>query len=388
MQTQKTEANISTTVKLAEGFHCEVDTVDEAAWYEVIERFDDASIYQTWAYDEVRCGRDNISHLLLKKNNEVIAAAQSRIVKVPFLKIGIAYVRWGPLWRRKDIEADPDVFRQAIRALRNEYASRRGLVLRLYPALFHKESSCLAPVLFEEGFTLQPQQKPDQTIILDVSRPLEDLRKGLRSHWRRNLKAAEKNELEVIETSDVRSFQQFVPMYKEMVGRKKFLEPNDIEEFLNIQQRLPDRFKMKIMLARAGGETCAGLISSAIGQTAIYLFGATSDAGLKRRGSYLLQWRLVEELNQSGLKAYDLHGIDSIRNPGTYRFKADLCGDNGREESFLGKFQSRGSLFSDWFVAFAEGARTMYGKMRKIVAMRGDNRAKEGTHSPVATQCE
>ena len=173
-----------------------------------------------------------------------------------------------------------------------------------------------------------------------------------------------------------------------MVGRKKFLEPNSIEDFVKIQQQLPNRFKMKIMLCQSQGETCAGLISSAIGQTAIYLFGATSEAGLKRRGSYLLHWRLIEELNRGGLKNYDLHGIDSVKNPGTYRFKADLCGENGREESFLGRFQSRGSLLSNWCVALGEGGIRMLRKWRRNLAERGGDRASEETRSPVAAPCE
>jgi len=389
MHTANIGANISTMIAAEAGYHCEVDTVDEARWYEILEQFDDGNIYQTWAYDEVRCGRKNISHLVLRKDGEVMAAAQARIVKFPFLKIGIAYVRWGPLWRRKGKIPDPEVFRHAIRALRTEYAFRRGLVLRVYPAVFQNDSSShLSSILSEEEYTLQPQERPDRTIILNLSRPLEDLRQGLRSHWRRNLKTAEKSELEIVESSDVGSFEQFVPIYKEMVGRKKFLEPNDIGEFAKIQERLPGRFKMKIMLCKSKGEICAGLISSAIGESAIYLFGATSDAGLKRRGSYLLHWRLIEELIKSGLKAYDLHGIDSIRNPGTYRFKADLCGDNGSEECFLGKYQSPGNRVSNWCVGLGEGMMMNWRRFRRNLAERGASRASEETRNPVTAPCE
>ncbi|MFI5073287.1 MAG: hypothetical protein ACHP8A_20675, partial [Terriglobales bacterium] len=84
---------------LEEGYVSEVDSVDELNWDEVLGRFEDANIYQTWSYDESRFGRKNISHLLLKRGGEVVATAQARIVKLPFIKAGIAYVRWGPLFR-------------------------------------------------------------------------------------------------------------------------------------------------------------------------------------------------------------------------------------------------------------------------------------------------
>src|SRR5262249_51588884 len=95
---------------LAPGYEAEAGNVDEHEWCQLLERFDDANIYQTWSYDEVRGGRKNISHLLLKKNGVTIAVAQARIVKLPLIRAGIAYVRWGPLWRLRNQETDPETF--------------------------------------------------------------------------------------------------------------------------------------------------------------------------------------------------------------------------------------------------------------------------------------
>ena len=69
---------------LAPDYSSEVDTIDEMAWCQILDQFDDANIYQTWSYDEVRYGRDKISHLLLQKNGEIVAIAQARIVTIPY----------------------------------------------------------------------------------------------------------------------------------------------------------------------------------------------------------------------------------------------------------------------------------------------------------------
>jgi lipid II:glycine glycyltransferase (peptidoglycan interpeptide bridge formation enzyme) len=124
------------------------------------------------------------------------------------------------------------------------------------------------------------------------------------------------------------------------------VEPNDIGQFRQIQAQLPDRLKMRIMLCSAGGHIAAGAIYSAVGKTAVYLFGATSNAGIKSRGSYILQWKLIEELKRMGVSVYDLNGINPTENPGTYKFKSDLSGNNGRDVYFLGRFDARGSLIS------------------------------------------
>ena len=49
----------------------------------------------------------------------------------------------------------------------------------------------------------------------------------------------------------------------------------------------------------------AGLVASAMGDSAIYLLGATSDEGLKSKGAYLLQWTLIKWLKECGFKWYD-----------------------------------------------------------------------------------
>jgi hypothetical protein len=36
---------------------------------------------------------------------------------------------------------------------------------------------------------------------------------------------------------------------------------------------------------------------------------------------------------------YDLHGIDPVRNPGTYSFKKGLAGKKGKEVTFVGPCQ-------------------------------------------------
>ena len=54
----------------------------------------------------------------------------------------------------------------------------------------------------------------------------------------------------------------------------------------------------------------AGLVASAMGDSAIYLLGATSDDGLNSKGAYLLQWTLIQWLKENGIRWYDLGGID------------------------------------------------------------------------------
>src|SRR5262249_54282300 len=87
-------------------YAAEAQGLSEEAWTSVIEGFDDTLLMQTWPYGARRWGAENLSHLVLRRNGHVAAAAQVVIMKIPLLGPGIAYVKWGPLWRPRAQEKD------------------------------------------------------------------------------------------------------------------------------------------------------------------------------------------------------------------------------------------------------------------------------------------
>lgn len=353
--------------RLDPSYASEVDTVEEQEWYQILQEFNDANIKQTYAAGVVACSRPNISHLILKKNGEIVAAAQARITRIPLLNVGAATIQAGPLWKRGCSEPDPEVFRQAVRALRTEYVCSRGLVLRLFPDLYSDAAPRFSSVLAEEGFSFAPRGARNRTIVMDLSPSLEELYGGLGKHWKRNLKRAHRGGLELIEGTTEDLFEAFLGIYREMVSRKKFVSFADINKFRQVQDHLPGNFKMIIMLARSAEGFCAGLVCTAIGKSATNLFRATSNSGMKSRGSHFLQWKLIEKLKESGFSTYDLDGIDPIRNPGTYNFKRGLSGKNGRDVSLLGRFDSHPGPVSHACVNLGDGLKAIRWNCRELV---------------------
>ena len=344
--------------ELDAGYASVVDSIDERGWHQILQEFEDANLYQTWSYASVTHGERNMSHLILRKDGNIVAIAQARIARVPVIKAGIAYILWGPLWRRRGIDDHAgDIFRQSIRALRNEFVSRRGLVLRLLPILFDDDPSYFSAILAEEGF-LPTQAARPRTILMSLTPSIDELRAGLKRNWRRNLQAAEQNGLEVLEGSETSVLEPFIDIYKEMVGRKKFAEPNDINRLRQIQARLPTDLALKIMLCRSGGAVCAGLVWSEIGRMGTEVYAATSPLGLQNKSSYLLRWKLVEKLKRNHVAVYNLNGINPKENPGGYKFKSELAGQNGKDVHFLGRFDSSDSFVSNWLVRFGDLVRS------------------------------
>jgi lipid II:glycine glycyltransferase (peptidoglycan interpeptide bridge formation enzyme) len=306
----------------------EVDRTTPEAWSQLLDLFDDANIYQTAAYGGVRWGEKNLSRIVLKRNDEVVGMAQLRIVRPTPLKFGMAYLRWGPLWERRGLPLDSEVPMRLGRAIEEEYIRRRKLLVRIVPNAFVGSSRAATMQAALGRFVTEPSgpENTYRTICLDVRPSLEDLRKGLDKKWRNQLTRSEKNNLTVTSGDDSTQFCAFADIYRQMLDRKQFETTVDIEEFAQMQEQLPDSQRFHVLIARKDSIPVAGLVASAMGDSAIYLLGATSDEGLDAKGAYLLQWTFIELMRQKSIKQYDLGGIDPEANPGVYHFKKGFSG--------------------------------------------------------------
>ncbi len=314
------------------GWQAEVDRVTRDEWSRMLDLFDDANLYQTWSYGGVRWGEKNLSHLVLRRDGEVQGLAQVRVICPTRFKFGIAYLRWGPLFERRGKPLDSEIAQYMARSLEEEYAGKRKLFLRIVPNAFGGTPRAAA---FESAFgkfTPEPLVADNtyKTFIMDLSPSLEDLRKKLDKKWRNRLSSSEKNNLKVVQGkggdggSDL--YRTFCLIYSQMRKRKTFETTVDVEEFGRIQQDLATSQRMRVLICEDKGVAVAGLVASAMGDSAIYLLGATSEEGLRSNGAYLLQWTLIKWLKENGFKWYDLGGIDPERNPGVYHFKKGFSG--------------------------------------------------------------
>lgn len=320
-------------------YRAEVDAVTAAEWSELLGRFADANLYQTWSYGAIRWGEKNLSHLILRRNGEVVGLAQVRIICPRFVKRGVAYLRWGPLCQLRGGELDLETTRQMALALHEEYVRKRRLFLRILPNAF--AGSTRADV-FESAFAqfrkaAANSSNAERTFLLNLSPSLEELRKKLDQKWRNQLNRAEKNNLTIVEGDGVAEYRVFAQVYEKMWSRKKFDTTVDVNEFARICEDLPAGLKLKILICEHQGKPVGSIVCSAIGNTGIYLLGANHDEGLNTKGAYLLQWTMIKWLKENGFQYYDLGGIDPEQNPGVYHFKQ---GFSGQDVSRIAPFEA------------------------------------------------
>jgi hypothetical protein len=353
-----------------DNFSSEVDTVSEALWSEITAGFGDANLYQTWPYGVIRSGTANVSHLLLKQGSKVMAVVQARIVRIPYLGLGVAYVLWGPLWKPRNSPANVEIFRRAVRALRAEYVGRRRLIIRIVPNLFDSENPAFKGILEEEGYIFQNRAPRRSTILMNLEPSLDELQRGLHQKWRYHLNKARKQNLEIIEGEEDHFFEAFGRIFCEMVDRKQLVNFTGPDQCRKAQTKLLPHEKARVFLCKIEGEVCAGGICSALGDTGIYLFGATSNRGIKTYASYLTHWRMLEWIKGQGCRWYDLNGVNSDKNPGGFQFKSQLAGVDGCVVQLLGQFDAYPSAamktlvpMADRFMARLRGGRAFLGRL-------------------------
>lgn len=344
-------------------FSVHIDKMDAPEWSGLLCQFADASIYQAWSYGAVHWGSGQLSHVMLKRDGKVVSMAQVRVLKLPAMRTGIAYVRWGPLCRLRGGPFDADAFHQITLAIKHEYVDRRGLLLRVIPPVFANDAfvSEVKIRLAGIGMTKQSGLPSYHTMRVNLDHPLVELRKNLDQKWRNCLNSAERNGLQVVQASTLELYDKFLGAYREMRARKPFETTVDVAEFRRMQAQLPESLKMETFICEKDGKLLNAIVLSAIGDTAIYLLGATSADGLKLKGAYLLQWHAIQWLKDRGCRWYDLGGINSERNPGVYHFKSGLSGEETHQ---LGTFELSGSWTSALCVRAGEQAQAMVGKLR------------------------
>ena len=229
--------------------------------------------------------------------------------------------------RSGENEAHGSGLAAVLAALVDEYVAGRRLVLRVAPTIgdaawnLEQERTFLSA-----GFRPAERMRRYDTILVDIAQSLDDVRANFASKWRYHLRKAEKSEIVVAQGTDPILFEDFRPLFDELVARKSLAVELDADFYGGLQPIMPEHERLHVAIAWVEGQPAAGIVASFLGDTAVYLLGASNELGRRACAPYLLQWKVIEAAAARGVTSYDLGGIDPDGNPGVYRFKARMGG--------------------------------------------------------------
>ena len=149
-----------------------------------------------------------------------------------------------------------------------------------------------------------PLRHPDGT-----QRTEDEVLKGMNQLWRRNIKKATKEGVEVTVGSreDLKAFHD---LYVHTAERDHFT-PRPLRYFETMYDALradgPERFTL--WLGRHEGDLVAATIAIRVGEHAWYSYGASSTEKREVRGSNAVQWAMIRDAIAAAAAVYDLRGI-------------------------------------------------------------------------------
>lgn len=339
-----------------------IEHVDQARWRELARLFLDYNYRHLWHFGMACASRLGAisEHIALKQGADVAGIADVRIKKVPALRTGIAYINGGPMVR-KDNDRDSGRLRFCLHALTDEYVHKKGLVLRVLAPLGQPGWNDIQTSVFTDmGFAFSAGGGQYRTFLLDIDRPSEEVRKNFASNWRNHLKSAEKGKFTIRSGENLELFAEFCGLYEELIQRKQFEVDLDARFYAQVQDQLADGEQFHISLVDIEGKVAAGHVASMLGDTCVYLLGASNQEGLRSKASYLLQWHIIQVARKQGCQWYDLGGIDPEGNPGVYHFKQGL---GGIDITAPGPFKLSPSKLKGCLVA---GGEYLYRTVRRV----------------------
>ncbi|GAA4083623.1 lipid II:glycine glycyltransferase FemX [Nocardioides kongjuensis] len=137
----------------------------------------------------------------------------------------------------------------------------------------------------------------------------DEVLKAMNQLWRRNIKKAAKEGVEVTRGSreDLKAFHE---LYVHTAQRDHFT-PRPLRYFETMHDALQadsdERFTL--WLARHDGDLVASTIAIRVGEHAWYSYGASSTEKREVRGSNAIQWAMIRDAIAAGAAVYDLRGI-------------------------------------------------------------------------------
>lgn len=324
-------------------------------WDELVAEFADAAHEQTHALRGALWRANRVERVAVLRGDRVIGLALALTVLARPLRRGIAYIKFGPLWRRRNEGEDRNNLVHVIDGLVAHFVERRRLCLKILPAPDPDYMHVLSETLALLGFWRRPLPDANRFLVnlrVDEARQ----RASLSKRWRYNLKHVLQRNLGIAVETGADALATFDRMFGEMERRKAYRSDSWLDVYARLKQNMPDAVRPTVIIVRENGNAVAGAVIGHIGDIAYYLYGATSDRGVQLHAGYAMQWWIVGWLRQRGLQWYELGG--EAGGPGMRQYKKGLVGKEGGVVALAGEFILCRDPISHAFAAAIDGLRT------------------------------
>jgi len=326
-----------------------VHITDPRTWDRAVLALPNPHVLQSWTWGAFKSRQGwEASRMLLQEGGQTVAAASMLCRKAPRLPFTICYVPKGPLLDWTDTELAARVLSE----LEGLARQRQAIFAKIDPDVYYGDAPAFSPrpvnaslmarLLEARGWRFSAEQiQFRNTVLLDLSPTEEALLAAMRQKARYNVRLAMRRGVTVRHVSAANGSAPLTPaldvfyrLYAETSRRDGFIiRPPGY--YQDVWQSFLEQGQAHLLLAEVEGETVAGLMLFTFGQTAWYLYGASSSRQRKHMPNQLLQWAAIRQAKAVGCTLYDLWGApdrldESDPMWGVVRFKLGLGGQLAR----------------------------------------------------------
>lgn len=273
---------------------------------------------KVWAKTNKLIGHKVVEEKLDNRNNLIMivkCAKRGRYLEIP----------GGPLidWQNKS------EIKEA-RALMWQAAKRHNAAfIRFRPQLLDTPEN--RAILANIGAKKSPMHlAAEHTVIIDLTKSEDELLANMRRQTRYEVRRADKLGIKVESGNSEELFDEFHRAQVITAERQHFVPP-DKKTLLAEKEAFGDNARIYVAKTEDGQPIAYGLIlvSGAEGE---YYEAASTELNHKLPGAYAIQWQVMKDLKEKGIKRYNLWGIAPPNQPhhryaGVTTFKTGFGGE-------------------------------------------------------------
>lgn len=273
-------------------------------WNSFVASHPQAHVMQTAAWGDLksRFGWSAERVALQDPSGTLVSGAQILYRRLPLGLGTLAYVPKGPLVSWPDNAQTTQTIDNLDRAARD----RGAFALIVEPDLIDQAEH--RAHLAQAGFIASATAiQPRRTLLVDLSPDEKTILQGMKSKTRYNIRLSARKGVTVHQgtAENVGTFNELMTITG---ARNRFgvRSPDYYRAAFELFARCD---QVGLFLAAYQGEPLAGLMAFAVGSTAWYFFGASSDAHRNLMAPYAVQWAAMRWAKAKGCTVYDLWGV-------------------------------------------------------------------------------
>jgi peptidoglycan pentaglycine glycine transferase (the first glycine) len=258
-----------------------------------------------WGDFKSRYGWRQTRVALADETGTIQAGAQILLRPLP-LKLGtLAYIPKGPL-APADWWTDPAAMTPLWQAIHTTARKANARWLKVEAPTTDNPSVVQALQTADFRPALQTVQPP-RTIEIDLSADEDAILKRMKQKTRYNIRLSGRKEV-VIRQGTAADIVSFASMM-DITGERDAFGVHSADYYTDAYRAFAPADRAALFIASYNGQDLAGVMVFAVGQTAWYFYGASTNEERQRMPTYAVQWAAIQWAKARGCMIYDMWGV-------------------------------------------------------------------------------